>query len=377
LITALAAQSFNLKFRDENYELEIDNIVTLRPKNFFMHAVSRPHLDALGIAQNMNGRESSHGRGEVVSEKATTEKVAESTLHPLTILYGSNMGTCETLASYCANAAVRNGFKPSIMTLDSAVGKLPVDQPVVIIMASYEGQPADNAADFVSWVQSLREDSLSGVKFVLYGCGNRDWVSTFHRIPKLVDGALGNAGAQRLTQLCLADVSSGSISSKFVEWQDSKLWPCLRESFGLQSTKASIGGNDLGLELIATPPPQYTQQHDQQFFDCTVLENSVLTAPGHKEKRHIRLKLPSEITYSIGDYVNIYPANPLATVTRAMNRFGISLNTHMRVTSGISTIFPIGKEFSVYESLSKCVELNHPATAEVRKFLTFFPLFSF
>lgn len=335
-----------------------------------MHAVPRPHLDALAIANNMNGHESSHGE---VSEKAT-EKVAEHTLHPLTILYGSNMGTCETLASHCANAATRNGFKPSIMALDAAVGKLPVDQPVVIITASYEGQPADNAANFVSWVQSLHEDSLSGVKFAIFGCGNRDWVSTFHRIPKLVDGALSHAGAQRLIQLSLADVSSGSISSKFAKWQASELWPCLRGSFGLQSTKESIGGNDLALELISTPP-QHTQ-HNQQFFDCTVLENTVLTAPGHKEKRHIRLKLPSKITYGIGDYVKLYPTNPHTTVTRAMNRFGISLNTHMKVTNGISTIFPIGKEFSVYESLSKCVELNHPATAEVREFPIFVIFFN-
>jgi cytochrome P450/NADPH-cytochrome P450 reductase len=57
--------------------------------------------------------------------------------------------------------------------LDSAVDKVPKDQPVVLISSSYEGQPPDNAAHFVQWLESLGDKKLEGVKYAVFGCGNR------------------------------------------------------------------------------------------------------------------------------------------------------------------------------------------------------------
>jgi sulfite reductase alpha subunit-like flavoprotein len=37
----------------------------------------------------------------------------------------------------------------------------------------YEGQPPDNAAHFVEWLQKLESNKLKGVNYAVFGCGNR------------------------------------------------------------------------------------------------------------------------------------------------------------------------------------------------------------
>lgn len=91
-----------------------------------------------------------------------------------------------------------SGFTAKLGTLDSAAMKLPTDGPVVIVTASYEGEPPDNAAHFVKWLTGLDGKELEGVKYSVFGCGNRDWVNTFQRIPKLCDETIEQRGGQRL-----------------------------------------------------------------------------------------------------------------------------------------------------------------------------------
>ena len=92
----------------------------------------------------------------------------------MTILYGSNSGTCEGLAQNLARVAGARGFSVRVDALDSAVDKIPAGQPVVLISSSYEGQPPDNAAHFVNWLDDIKGGKkFDGVKYAVYGCGNR------------------------------------------------------------------------------------------------------------------------------------------------------------------------------------------------------------
>ena len=92
----------------------------------------------------------------------------------MTVLYGSNSGTCEALAQSLARVVSGKGFRAQVEPLDLAVEKVPKGQPVILTSSSYEGQPPDNAAHFFQWLQHLEgESQLEGVKYATYGCGNR------------------------------------------------------------------------------------------------------------------------------------------------------------------------------------------------------------
>lgn len=67
------------------------------------------------------------------------------------IMHASNLGTSEALAGLHANSAVERGLDIKfIKTASSVVDELPRDLPVVIITASYNGEPSRDATDFMS-----------------------------------------------------------------------------------------------------------------------------------------------------------------------------------------------------------------------------------
>ena len=41
------------------------------------------------------------------------------------------------------------------------------------IISSYEGQPPDNACNFIEWIEKVKETPLSGAFYAVFGCGNR------------------------------------------------------------------------------------------------------------------------------------------------------------------------------------------------------------
>lgn len=358
LITALLAQNFDVEQHDPDYELDIDQIVTLRLRNFFLRVKPRPGIDAVQLANRLfNDQEAKSRPGP----EATMTPAVRDKLKPITVLYGSNTGTCESLARQFSRDASRYGFNPTMLPLDSALEKLPTDWPVIILAASHEGQPAANAAKFVSWLQKIKKPILSGVSFAVFGCGNRDWTATFHRIPKLIDRLLSDAGAHRLLELGLADVSSMVVQETFETWYGNQLWPALRAKYTISELRP------LPSKLTVEFTNHLRQAtNGQEFIEASVIENKLLTASGVKAKRHLELALPPNAEYTVGDYLHILPMNPPVTVQRAMGFFRLAEGTYMKVTGGLSTVLPIGKEISVEEALSRYVELSQPATQKVR-----------
>ena len=141
LFLAMMLQRFDLSAADPNYQLKIKQTLTIKPDGLHMYARRRPVtiVDA----------------GSPAPQQATApDRQAVANGIPIRVLYGSNAGTSQAFAQRIANDARARGYTASVDTLDSAAGHLPTDGAVVIVTSSYEGQPPDNARDFVSWVQT-------------------------------------------------------------------------------------------------------------------------------------------------------------------------------------------------------------------------------
>jgi cytochrome P450/NADPH-cytochrome P450 reductase len=171
LAVATLLQNFDFRLDDPSYELAIKSTLTIKPKGFYMHACLRgperpisSTQESFPATRTMPKRDSGIGFDSV---QAAEEKPS------ICILYGSNTGTCESLANTLAKTAEAHGFNSRVETLDKGTGNIPNDQPLVIITASYEGEPPDNATHFVSWLKGLNGSELSGVQFAVFGCGNR------------------------------------------------------------------------------------------------------------------------------------------------------------------------------------------------------------
>lgn len=134
---------------------------------------------------------------EPVAEPAPVQVARHAA--PLPVLFGSNLGTAEGVAQQIANDGAARGFSTTVAPLDDYTGKLPTEGAVVIVSASYNGTPPDNAAAFCSWITNEPSpNALAGVRYTVFGCGNRDWAATYQAIPSLIDSRLAALGATRV-----------------------------------------------------------------------------------------------------------------------------------------------------------------------------------
>lgn len=353
LTLALILQNFNLRMDDPSYQLQIKQTLTIKPDEFFMRASLREGIDPIKLEKKIHAGledEQHHAKPKTVASTGKEMK-------PITILYGSNSGTCEGLSQNLAGNAAAHGFEATVKSLDAAVDQLPADEPVVIITASYEGLPPDNAGLFVEWLKNVDAAKLKDVKYAVFGCGHRDWVATFQRIPTLVDSELDKKSARRIVDRGQCDVAAGTIFDDFDDWQDNQLWPAL-------SDKTDANGGDVlarGLDIeINTTKRASHLRHNMQ--DALVVSNEVLTAPDAPEKRHMQLKLPTNLTYEAGDYLALLPMNSMQTVSRVLRRFGLPWDAVMTLKKGAHTFIPTGTEIPVTSVLAAYVEINTVAS---------------
>ncbi|KAI0694744.1 fatty acid hydroxylase [Earliella scabrosa] len=356
LVLVTIFQRFDLVMHDPTYELEIKQTLSIKPHNFIVHAL--PRKDRPRLLATPSSALLAHEAPAERAPKATVSAAAAN-LQPLYVLYGSNTGSSENFAQRLASAAAAHGFRASIGTLDSAAGHLPKDGPVLVVTASYEGQPADNAAHFVNWLENVQDAAaFAGIKFGVFGCGNRDWVNTYQRVPKLVDGLLGTHGGVRLVERGEGDASAAEFFEVFDEWEKA-VWEKLGKEYGTTGS-AEVTGLQIKKVSGGAERAEILRQKDTALG--TVVENRVLTAPGAPPKRHIELELPEGMTYRAGDYLAILPVNPERVVRRVIARLGLSAEDEIELNSTAPTSLPVNKPISVYNLLSGYVELQQPAT---------------
>lgn len=162
-------QYFDFRMDDPNYKLAINQTLTIKPKDLFMHATLRKGIDPLHLERMMT----SDGQKAAQVPDLLGKTNGKRSEKLMSIYFGGNMGTCESLAQTVAQSSVTHGFKAVVKPLDEATDNLPKDQPVIIITASYEGEPPDNASLFFTWLKGLDGEPLKGVQYSVFGCGNR------------------------------------------------------------------------------------------------------------------------------------------------------------------------------------------------------------
>jgi cytochrome P450 / NADPH-cytochrome P450 reductase len=286
---------------------------------------------------------------------------------PLLVLFGSNFGTAEDVAQQIADEGTRRGFSTRLAALDDHVDDLPRQGVVAIATATYNGTPPDNAVKFTGWLRE-HEPDLTGVRYAVFGCGNREWADTFQHLPIFIDERMAELGAHRLYKRGAGDAAD-DFDGQLEQW-DAELWPALGEALGV----------DVGEHAGATTVPRYRvefvpgnrQSPFVAAFDARpmpVLVNRELTTPlegvtGHPV-RHVELALPGDVHYDAGDHLGVIPHNIDTLVERVARRFGLDPDAHIRLhgdTDGQGSFLPLGERITVRRLLSDYVELQEVAS---------------
>lgn len=355
MVLAMMLQRFDLEFVDPDYELSIHESLTMKPENLRIHATARRRASTLNAPPR-----------ETPTEQATAATGGEVALDPetatgLLVLFGGNSGSSEQFASRIAGDAARYGFASTLAPLDAKVDELPTEGVVIVVTASYEGQPPDNARRMIPALEALPEDALSGVSFAVFGNGNRQWARTYQAIPKRVDAALAAAGATRIVDRGEAD-SGGDFFGDFDTWY-AKLWPAMQEAFEKEPVQVDTAAT-VTVEMVDGGRQAALQLPD--LGRGVVVENRELTdmtSEHAASKRHLEVVLPAGSRYRAGDYLTVLPRNDDDVVERALRRLALTPDTLIRITAATGRVgLPVGETISVGELLTNYVELRQPAT---------------
>jgi len=345
------------------YQMHLKETLTIKPDGFKIKV--RPRAD--------KERGAYAGRATATAAVSTTAAPAARTRPghntPLLVLYGSNLGTAEELATRVADLAEVNGFSTKLAALDDFVGKLPEQGGVLIFCASYNGAPPDNATEFVKWLGSdLPKDALAKVRYAVFGCGNSDWLATYQSIPRFIDEQLAAHGASNAFVRGEGDARD-DLDGQFESWF-AKLRPLAVKQLGID-TSFDRSADDEPLYRIEPVAPTAVNTivalggvAPMKMLVNKELQNKQGAYTSDRSTRHIEVQLPSGISYRVGDHLSVVPRNDPALVDSVARRFGFlpADQIRLQVAEGRRAQLPVGDTVSVGRLLSEFVELQQVAT---------------
>lgn len=384
LVIGMILQRFELVNHTNYVDLKIKETLTMKPDGLRIRvrlrdAGTRRRGDAeiYTDAANLKSKEENNAAAPQVVPASPRPRVpASQHSTPLLVLYGSNMGTAEEIARRIAQDAEENGFAVRIAALDDYAGHLPKQGLTFIAVSSYNGAPPDNAQKFYDWLKDSSE-SLDGVTYAIFGCGNRDWASTFQAVPRFVDERLAELGARRLYAHGEGDARD-DFEGQFQNWYQ-PLRKLVGKTLNLRF-RIDEGSKQL-YKLEIVPGAQmsgFVDSFGAQPFRVLVnreLHTKTGAHPSERSTRHVELELPENVSYSVGDHLGVIPQNSEDLIKRVAARFGFERETYIRLkkqTKNRKTFLPVEQTISVYRLLRDYVELQEVATRQQIKTLAEF-----
>ncbi|KAK8075467.1 hypothetical protein PG997_010130 [Apiospora hydei] len=357
---AMVLQKFDMELVNPDYELELTGQMGVKPIDLKVRVTRRPGRDlTTGIPGGVRAGQSTSTAAQPQSTQGQVSgAIANTNLKKVAVLFGGNQGTCESLVqSFAANAPNFGLEVASIQDMDSAIENVPTDKPTIIVTPSYEGRPADNAAQFVAWIEKMAAAGSKlpeGFKFAVFGVGNSDWVHTFHRVPKLVDEKLAEIGGERIIEAGFTNVKRDTVGP-WDAWTE-KLCLALAGGSGAKKALKDTVGVDVQIEDGILNLPEHVLEGGKMTVGVVTANRELADDSMGAAKRHVEIRLPPGHKYESGDYMVVQGRNPDEIVLRVMKRFGIKAGDVMRIPSSKKSFLPT-QPTVVQEFLRRNVEL--------------------
>ena len=243
----------------------------------------------------------------------------------LTILYGSQSGTCEALAKDLRKRAAAQGFNAAVAELDStAPTALSETRHLLVVAATFgEGEPTDNARGFHAALMDPDAPQLPAtLNFAVLGLGDSSYAG-FNQAARDIDARLGALGATRAAEAAFCDVG---YEEDYAAW-----------TAGVFAAPAfaDAAGAVAGPVIEAEPAPAFDKSRP---FPATVLGVRRLSGSGEgKIVNHIEISLAGggvDMAYRAGDALGVWPVNCPDEVARILEATGFGASAPVMLKGG-------------------------------------------
>ena len=358
LVLGMVLQRFEL-IDHLDYRLKTKSTLTVKPDDFRIQV--RPRADA---RIDRAGAPAETDRKEATAAAPVPSIARHGT--PLSVLFGSNLGTAESIATKLAQEGTARGFDVTLGALDDHVDDLPTAGAAVIVCSSYNGTPPDNAAAFCRWISGPDAGGAQDVAYTVFGCGSTEWAATYQAVPTLIDSQLQAHGARRVHRRGEGNVA-GDFDAAYRDWHHD-LWSDLTGALDLPAEVAAAPTSPRLSITVTNRQVTNPVIMSYQARPARVLANAELIPagdgkPAERSTRHLEIALPREMSYRAGDHLGVLPRNNIDLIRRVMAHFGLDAGQYLTIipNSGSHTHLPIDEPTPLLGVLGSCVELQDVA----------------
>jgi len=236
---------------------------------------------------------------------------------PLTIVYASESGNSEKLASDIAKAARKNGLKPNVIDMaDLDLAALTSAKKLVFIVATWgEGDPPARAVRAYNELMGEGAPRLDGVEFGVLALGDTAYAE-FCAIGRKIDERLAALGGKRVVDRVDCDLDFAEPAARWIGDAVKVLTP------------PNAGGRVIEVDFGGKPAaPASTDIVEAEITEHVDLNSS----RSDKETIHLALSFENGApAYQPGDSLDLYPENDPDYVDELLKVAGLTGDEKLR-----------------------------------------------
>ena len=248
-----------------------------------------------------------------VSEQEQAVVVIEAAKQEATILYGSQTGNAQGVASKLRAALEGVGVETTLLSMSQfKTNNLKKQTNLFVVTSTHgEGEPPDNAISFHNFLYSKRAPKLDGLSFSVLALGDSSY-EFFCKTGIDFDEQLEKLGAKRIVPRVDCDLD---YDEQVAEW--------ITQIVGALASQTQSVPAQQGVKQVASIAATSTYNKNNPFY-AEVLESININGRGsNKHTRHLELSLEgSGLTYEPGDSLGILPENDANLVTALLLSLG-------------------------------------------------------
>jgi sulfite reductase (NADPH) flavoprotein alpha-component len=241
---------------------------------------------------------------------------------PLTIVFASESGNSERLASDMAKAARKQGFKPTLIDMaDLDVATLAGMRRLVVIAATWgEGEPPARAMHAYNDLMGDKAPRLDGVSFAVLALGDTAYVE-FCAIGKAIDARLAALGGNRIAERADLDLDFAEPAARWIQSTLTTLAPAERDQSAGQVIEVDFGAKEAksGAHL--------------ESVEAEVSEHINLNS-SRSDKQTIHLELAfadNAPAYEPGDSLDLFVENNPVALDQFLKAAGLTVDNPLRL----------------------------------------------
>lgn len=220
----------------------------------------------------------------------------------VTVLFGSQTGNCQRLATSLSRKLEEQGFTVTVSAMNAFKPNTlkKVENLLILVSTHGEGEPPDNARAFHEFLHSKRAPQLEALRYSVLALGDTSY-EFFCQTGKDFDQRLEQLGGQRLSPRVDCDLD---YDEPVADWFEQVLGSLNGPQNAPQIADQAVAAAEKADE------PQSAYSRNNPFY-AEVLENLNLNGRGSdRETRHLELSLAgSDLTFEPGDSLGVYPEN--------------------------------------------------------------------